>query len=543
MKKVSRLIIVLLLMVSAVTTLIFMGLNGYGFSGGNAQSTAAGTAKLHLSDEEFSLGVGEEYQCSAFTADGTKTEEVRWSCSDISIAEVDNHGNVTGIAPGEAEIRVRYSENIIVSAKLWVYDINTVSSSTANAVTLLATDGSDASFQAMTDLARQLKCAKSNAVTRYSALLNALLHFSEMGAGSSHSPSQCWEELKTALTNTGIKGIEEDTLRRAALTAYCHGEKLVNDVTISFAGDCTFAYFNETDKDNMFPAVYRKSGSLTYPLDLTKNVFGADDLTMVNLEGTLTDTRKHRDKTFYFRGEPEYVNILTNSSVEAVTVENNHSFDYLEDGYADTLSNLKKAGVRYTGLYSPATIDVNGYHVVMLSLSMVSTYYKPEYQATIESDIKKYRSDDKTIIIVNLHWGVETSGTPEKWQIEAAHSMIDAGADMIIGHHPHVLQGIEQYKGHYIVYSLGNFSFGGNSAAASPSTVIFRASFNEDGAGNLTTRVSVVPCYTTSSGSTVNNFRPTPLFGNQGQGVVDRLLSLSGRLDGGITQINWNRIP
>lgn len=530
-------------MVSAVTTLVFLGLNGYHFSGSDAQSTAAGTAKLHLSDEEFSLGMGEEYQCSAFLADGTKMEDVRWSCSDISIAEVDNHGNVTAIAAGEAEIRARYSENIIVSAKLWVYDVNTVSASTANVISVLAADGSDVSFQAMTDLARQLKCAKSNFVTRYSTLLEALLKFSEMGAGGSNAPSQCWDELKAALTNTGIKGIEEDTLRRAALTAYCHGEKLRNDVTISFTGDCTFAYFNETDKDNMFPAVYRNSGSLTYPLDLTKNVFGADDLTMVNWEGTLTDSRKHRDKTFYFRGEPDYVNILTNSSVEAVTVENNHSFDYLEEGYADTLSNLKKAGVRYTGLYSPAVMDINGYQVVMLSLSMVSTYYKPEYRTIIENDIKKYRSNDKTIIIVNLHWGVETSGTPQKWQIEAAHSMIDAGADMIIGHHPHVLQGIENYKGHYIVYSLGNFSFGGNSAAASPSTIIFRASFDEDGAGHLTTRVSAVPCYTTSSGSTVNNFRPIPLFGSEGKSVIDRLLSLSDRLDGGITQINWNQIP
>lgn len=527
-------------MVSALTTLIFMGLNGYVFGGG---TQAAKAAKLHLSDEEFSLSIGEEYQCTAFAADGTKPDDVRWSCSDISIAEVDNRGNVTAIAPGEAEIRARYSENIIITAKLWVYDINTVSASTSNVISALSTDGSDASFQAMTNLARQLKCAKNSAVTRYANLLNALLKFSEMGAGGGNSPAQCWDELKTALTNAGFHNMEEDTLRRAALTAYCHGEKLRSDVTISFAGDCTFAYFNETDKDNMFPAVYRKSGSLTYPLDLTKNVFGADDLTMVNLEGTITDERKHKDKTFYFRGEPEYVNILTNSSVEAVTVENNHSLDYLEDGYADTLSNLKKAGIRYTGFYSPAVIEVNGYHIVMLSLSMVSSYYKPEYQATLENDITKYRNDNKTIIIINLHWGVETSGKPEKWQIEAAHSMIDAGADMIIGHHPHVLQGIEQYKGHYIVYSLGNFSFGGNSTATSPSTVIFRASFDEDGAGHLTTRVSVVPCYTTSSGSTVNNFRPIPLFGSQGQGVVERLLSLSGRLDGGITQINWNRIP
>lgn len=541
MKKVSRVGFILLLMVSAAMTLVFVGLNGYGFGGKGSSDTptaAAGQNKWRLSDEEFSLGVGESYRCSALFDDGG--QEVQWFSSDSSVAEVDSSGRVTAIAVGETEISAKFSENRIASAKLWVYD--NIPASTASAITALAADGSDETFNTMVNLARQLKCAKSDAVQSYANLLNALLKFSEMGAGGGNSPSDSWKALNTALSDTGLKGIDRDTLRRAALAAYCQGEKLVSDVTISFAGDCTFAYFNETDRANMFPAVYRNSGSVTYPLDLVKNVFGADDITMVNFEGTLTESREHKDKTFYFRGEPSYVNILTNSSVEAVTVENNHSFDYFDAGYTETLSYLRDAGVRYTCYNSPASININGYRVVMLSLSMVSSYYKPEFQSTIENYIRQYRSDN-TIIIVNLHWGVESSGTPEAWQIEAAHSMIDAGADMIIGHHPHVLQGIELYNGHYIVYSLGNFSFGGNSSALSPQTIIFRASFTEDKSGHMIGRVSVVPCYTTSSGSTVNNFRPIPLFGDEGTAVVNRLLLLSGNLSGGIDKINWNQIP
>lgn len=542
MKRISRIVIVILLMLSAVTALVFMGVNGRlsGKDGSKGEISYIQMKGFGLSDEEFSLALGESYQCGAFL-DGTKLSQgVQWFSSDTSVATVDGKGRVTAVSAGETEITAQFSENMTESVKVWVYD--NVSQSAANAITALATDGSDESFMTLANLARQLKCAKSDAVTDYSDLLNTLLKFSEMGAGGTNSSSECWQKLTAALSDTEIKGIDENTLRRAALSAYCQGEKLVNDVTISFAGDCTFAYFNETNRANMFPSVYKKAGSVTYPLDLTRNVFGADDITMVNFEGTLTESKRHKDKTFYFRGEPSYVNILTNSSVEAVTVENNHSFDYLDTGYKETLSHLRDAGVRYTAYHSPAEINMNGCRVVMLSLDMVSSYYKPEFQNTIENYIKQYRNE-KTIIIVNLHWGIESAGTPEAWQVAAAHSMIDAGADMIIGHHPHVLQGIELYNGHYIVYSLGNFSFGGNSAALRPQTIIFRASFKESGSGYTTSRVSIVPCYTTSSGSTVNNFRPTPVFGSKGSAVVTQLLTLSGNLKGGISEIYWNQIP
>lgn len=536
MKKVRKIITVMLIMVIVVSA--FVSIKLLDFSDDTSRINVTG--ELRLSDEEFSLGVGESYQCSAFLNDHEEVDNIVWSSSDPLVAKINDMGRVTAVSVGETEIRAKFSENIVSSAKMWVYDDPI--DCTTDSIIQFASDGSYESFVTLANFARQFKCAKSSSVRNCSDLLNGLIKFSEIGAGDSASPADIWEQMCISLSDLETTDISQDTLRKASLASYCQGEKLVNDVTISFTGDCTFAYFNENDKANMFPSVYRNSNSITYPFDLTKNVFGADDITMINFEGTLTQSTEHKDKTFYFRGEPSYVNILTNSSVEAVTVENNHSLDYFDRGYNETLSHLRDANVRYTCYSSPCIINVDGYQVVMLSLSMVSSYYKPEFKSTIEKYINQYRGD-KTVIIVNLHWGTEGASTPEAWQVETAHSIIDAGADMIIGHHPHVLQGIELYKGHYIAYSLGNFSFGGNMSALSPETIIFRASFTQDTSDNMTSRVSVVPCYTTSSGNRVNNFRPTPLFGIQGESVINKLLSLSAQLDGGITDINWNQVP
>ncbi len=538
MKKISRIILVFLLMVSAAAAFVFAGMDDSGRLSDNHDLNVNKTG-LSLSDEEFSLGLGESYQCSAFF-NNDEMSNIEWSSSDPLVAKISDSGRVTAVSVGETEIQAKLPENIIASAKVWVYDNPT--ECTADAIKTFATDGSIQSFTALTSLAHQFKCAKNGSVDGCSNLLGNLLKFSDIGAGKGGSPNDVWNELNSALSNAQITDINDDTLKSAALAAYCQGERLVDDVTISFTGDCTFAYFNETNPANMFPAVYKNSGSVTYPFDLTKNVFGSDDITMINFEGTLTQSREHMDKTFYFRGEPSYVNILTNSSVEAVTVENNHSSDYLDRGYNDTLRNLRSANINCTSYSSPATINVNGYRIVMLSMLIMSDRYDAEFKSTIEKYIQQYR-DSKTVIIVNIHWGVEGSDTPEPWQIETAHSIIDAGADMIVGHHPHVLQGIECYKGHYIAYSLGNFSFGGNMSAFKPQTIILRALFSQDGSGRMTSRISVVPCYTTSSGSTVNNFRPVPLFGSQGGDVCDKLLSLSTKLEYGIAQIDWSRIP
>ncbi len=555
LKKIARIAIILLLMAGTLTTFVFMGLdsrkapedrmgarkNKTSSVTNAAESMPPDDRSLVMAEERFSLGTGESCQCSVLYDDGNFPEGLSWSSSDTDVSEVDGTGRVTAVAPGRADITASLPNGLSASVKVTVY--SDPRESAATAVNALAVNGSDEAMQNIRTLAETWNMAKSDSAKNYAALMNVLLQFYTHGEKGSGSAPDLWKALKSASLAVQIPSVNEGLLRRAALSAYCHGEKDAADVTVSFTGDCTFGYFNETDIDNMFPSVYRNSGSVTYPFDLTKNVFGADDITMINFEGTLTESTEHKDKTFYFRGEPSYVDILTHSSVEAVTLENNHSYDYFEKGYLDTFGYLKEAGIRCALYHSPAPMTVGDYRVAMIALSMVGTNYTDEFRSTVEQYINQYR-DSRTVIVLNVHWGVESSDTPEAWQIEAAHSMIDAGADLIIGHHPHVVQGIEVYKGHYIAYSLGNFSFGGNSASINPESMIFRASFSKNANCNLAlSRVSVVPCYTTSSGSTSNNFKPTPLYGSTGKAVIDKIISLSAGLEGGVTSLTWSRIP
>ncbi len=554
MKRVARIALIILLMCGTLTTLVFVGRKGLRKNPVNADYSSPSDNKTShtqlssnptlpqnieftFSDTEFSLGIGETYQCKATLSDAQYADKLKWSSSDKSTAVVDSNGIITAMSTGEATITAYLSDMVNCSVKVSVYD-NTKNSIITN-LNALAINGNEKSYNELLTLSNLLEKSKGKDIT-YSPFLKALMGYGNAGAGQKTNHTKLWETLTSTADKTDLQ-IALDTLRRAAISAYCHGEKSSSDISLSFTGDCTFGYFNETDMPNMFPDVYRNSGSITYPFDLTKNVFGADDITMINFEGTLTQHTEHKDKQFYFRGEPAYVDILTNSSVEAVSVENNHSFDYFNKGFNETLKHLKNAGIRYTCLTSPSVIKCGNYRVAMLSVALVSTTYKPEFKTMIEGYISQYRRDD-TVIVVNLHWGNEGANTPDPWQIEAAHSMIDAGADLIVGHHPHCLQGIEKYKGKYIVYSLGNFSFGGNNSVSSPNTIIFRASFSHNDSGMNPDRVSAVPCHITSTGTKVNNFQPCVRFGENGKATISDLLSLSSKLDGGIKSINWCRV-
>lgn len=552
MKKTVRIILILLLMLLTVLTFAYVGMmHWFGTSSDHHVSGAdAGAVSAHepdsdgkrlaLPDGDIVLQVGQSRQCAASLEDGSSAEGVFWSSTNEKVASVDNSGRVTAVAAGEAELLAVLGRDNKARVKVSVYENMTAAA--VEAVKALAADGSDESMEHVESMLQSLSHASDKESSETAAVLKAVSDFKSAGEEGSGTASQLWEAL-TAAVSASEMALDEQTLRQAVLAAYSQGEKQSSDLTISFTGDCTFAHFNELDTTARFPSVYENSGSITYPFDLTRQVFGADDITMINFEGTLTDATEHRRKKFFFRGKPEYVNILTHSSVEAVTVENNHSFDYLDTGYNDTIDNLKKAGIIYTNYYTPAVINVRDFRVVMLSLCLVDTQYSDEFREQIERYISQYKRND-TVIVMNIHWGIEMDEVPGKDQIEIAHAMIDSGIDMIIGHHPHVPQGIELYNGHYIFYSLGNFSFGGNSKAKKPDTLIVRTMYKKDDAGHpVLDRLSIVPCLTTSTGGQINNYRPTPLYGKRGQAGIDRLVWLSSYLDNGVKSLSWSMIP
>lgn len=241
-------------------------------------------------------------------------------------------------------------------------------------------------------------------------------------------------------------------------------------LTVSAAGDCTLGTDENFDESTSFNTKYNAVGDPSYFFREVKSVFEADDLTIVNFEGTLTTRGERKDKTFAFRGKPEYTSILTEGSVEAVNLANNHSFDYGNDSYEDTKMYLTDAGIISFGYDRNAIMDIKGVKVGLIGIYELP--YGIESANLLRENIAAVKSEGAQLIIVSFHWGSEKENYPDSIQKELAHIAIDEGAHLVLGHHPHVLQGIEVYKGRNIVYSLGNFCFGGNKNPSDKDTII-----------------------------------------------------------------------
>ena len=313
-----------------------------------------------------------------------------------------------------------------------------------------------------------------------------------------------------------------------------------NKITLSFVGDCVLGNINEEDNPSYFPNVYKAQGSYTYPFDLVKDVFKNDDLTIANCEGTFTDSTVQSTKKWRFRGPKEYAGIFAASSVEAVSVCNNHvPYDYLSKGYEDTKKNLIGAGTGIFHTKAPFITEVKGTQVVVIGDDSTSMGTSGVMERVI-SEIRKYKKKDN-MVIVDMHWGTEYQELPTQWQQEAGRAFIDTGADLVVGQHPHILQGIELYNGKYIVYSLGNFAFGGNDQCKYPETFIFRISFDTEGG---TAEACIVPCYMTSTREKdsvcimKNNYQPQIVEGDEADQVMKLLLKRSSPLKHGIKEMD-----
>lgn len=291
-------------------------------------------------------------------------------------------------------------------------------------------------------------------------------------------------------------------------------------ITISAAGDCTLGTDEYFDPSTSLNAYYDSNGP-AYFFQNVKSIFEADDLTIVNMEGTLTEETTRQDKTYAFKGPAEYTQILTDGDVEAANLANNHSHDYGDKSYTDTIAALDAAGITNFGYDRTAVMDVNG-----VKVGLVGTYELAEGMGCEDemiSNIKAVEDQGAQIVIVSFHWGIERENYPTENQVNLAHSAIDNGADLVLGHHPHVLEGIEVYNGKNIVYSLGNFCFGGNSNPSDKDTMIFQQTFTVQNGELVEDNVTnIIPC-SISSDSSYNNYQPTPLEGDEADRVKGRI--------------------
>lgn len=302
------------------------------------------------------------------------------------------------------------------------------------------------------------------------------------------------------------------------------------EIRISFAEDCTIGTDETFAYVNSFPDRYEKVGrDDSYFFKGVESIFYNDDLTLVNLETTFTTAKKKADKTFRFKGDPSYVNILKQGSIEMVNISNNHIYDYLEQGFRDTLDTLESAGIYYSGEGYIAYYEVKGITIASIGYTGWDTHIKDSLKKDIAEARKK-----ADLVIVSFHWGQEKSNYPNSVQIELGRFSIDEGADIVVGHHPHVVQGIDKYKGKYIVYSLANFCFGGNRNPSDKDTFIFQGVFNFEN-GELIKNEGIVYACSVSSEDSVNDYQPTLLSGKDRERVVNRILEYSTKLKYGIT--------
>ena len=299
------------------------------------------------------------------------------------------------------------------------------------------------------------------------------------------------------------------------------------EILLSFTGDCILGTDENFYYDTSFNAYYENYGS-AYFFQNVKDVFEKDDLTIINMEGTLTDLTTRKDKQFAFKGDPEYVKVLTNGSVEAANMANNHSYDYGEESFKDTVNILEKNKIRTFGDDETVIIPVKGVNVGIFGIYELDDH--EERIPQVKSDIAKLKKDGADIIVAVFHWGNELERVPDDNQVMLAHLAIDEGADGVVGHHPHVLQGIDTYKGKTIAYSLGNFCFGGNYHPTEMDTMIFQQKFMIDTSKKITdSEINVIPC-SVSSESDCNNYQPTILEGDEAKRVRELIQERSDQI-------------
>lgn len=352
------------------------------------------------------------------------------------------------------------------------------------------------------------------------ALIFLLLAFDKIPKAKSHKKKNVVSTEAQSETPSTESVIPKETL--AAETT----------LTISLMGDCTLGTDENFDPSTSFNAYYTLHDE-TYFFSKVKSILSADDLSIVNFEGTLTASETREDKTFAFKGAPEYASILTAGSIEAANLANNHSRDYGASSYTDTQTNLRNAGITTFGNEETAVIDVKGVKIGLIGIYELDTHL--EVQSQLLQHIAKVQQEGADYIIVNFHWGNELETTPDSNQTTLAHAAIDAGADLVVGHHPHVMQGIESYKNKTIVYSLGNFCFGGNVYPHDFDTMIFQQSITFNTSKVLTQSADkIIPC-SVSSESSYNNYQPTPAEGDEKTRIESKIATLGTQIPSALT--------
>ena len=303
-----------------------------------------------------------------------------------------------------------------------------------------------------------------------------------------------------------------------------------NTFVVSMLGDCTLS---SSQYNNDYEKVL--NGDYTWPFSGMIEYLAGDDFTLANLECAFSEKQLTGYTTFFFCGPPEHAEILVEGSVECVTMGNNHTEDFGQPGIDSTHEALDAVQMPYIDEDACQVFDVEG-----MKLGVYVTHYMPTVEA-VEAGIAELQELEPDIIIVSAHWGNEGEYQPTDEQVEVAHAAIDAGADIVYGSHPHVLQPTEKYGDGFICYSLGNFSFGGNTAPRDRDTAIAQATITLNRDGNYAVeKVECIPCCLSST-EKLNDYRPVPY--EEGTEEYERTVSkLNGTFEGSDLSIDYSNL-
>ena len=313
----------------------------------------------------------------------------------------------------------------------------------------------------------------------------------------------------------------------------------IKTITISAAGDCTLGRNHKMAYEDSWDDCYAKYGA-EYFLQDVSSVFLQDDLTIVNLEGVLSEsaprqevfyrqrTGKYSEKKYCHLGKPEYLAALTLGGVDAVSFANNHNIDYGLQGFEDTLDACADHRLPVAYYDTVARFTVSGMTVGVASVD--ATYCSTEVaEAYLRAAMNDLRADCD-LIVACMHWGKNYEQLPDDRQRALGRLCVDLGADLVIGHHAHILQGVERYRGRYIFYSLGNFTYGGRAVPRDVDTMIAQQTFTfVDGVLQVDDNVTLLPCWM-STRREINDFRPVIQQGAAASAIIDKVNALSATL-------------
>ena len=303
-------------------------------------------------------------------------------------------------------------------------------------------------------------------------------------------------------------------------------------ITLTFTGDCTLG--NEEVRINQSDSFYTcaEREGYDYFFACFRDMFSQDDLTVINLEGVLSDSPKGevKDKSFRFRGPTDYVRILTGASVELAGLANNHTVDYGPRGLADTKETLEKAGIGWIRSTEYFTLEKAGIRICFFAADYA--IYNSSGKEIKKKIAALKENGEADAVVVLFHNGAEYSPKHTTVQEQIGNTFVDCGADLVIMHHPHVVQGIQIRNNRTICYSLGNFVYGGNRLIHTDPTehgryvtsryslvVQAKMLFSDDG-DYIGQQVILIPAYI-SDDDKMNHYQPYRLTAREAEPVMD----------------------